>query len=76
MLHSVGAITTGVFSSSVIQIKNDLSLNDFVKNGAISFEIGLTYSVIPKRYGGLSIGLLGSFLICSHSFLLLMCMEY
>jgi hypothetical protein len=42
----------------VIHIKNDFSLNDFLMNGAISFEIELTYFVKPKRYTGLSIGLI------------------
>ena len=63
ILHSVIAITTGVFSSAVTQIKNDLSLNDQ------QFGVFGTISGLGSLFGSLLFTLLIS--IVNHKYFLI-----
>lgn len=59
---SSSAVVAVPYASSVMWFTIFISFCNFIMDGAISFEVGLTYSVIPKRYAGLSTGLIGLFL--------------
>lgn len=58
---SSSAVIAVPYAKDVMWFTIFISFCNFVMDGAISFEIGLTYSVIPKRYAGLSTGLIGLF---------------
>ena len=58
---SCSAIIAVPYAKNVTWFTIFISFCNLVMDGAISFEIGLTYSVIPKKFAGLSTGLIGLF---------------